>query len=153
MVSQRALDLDMDGLMIESHPIPDEAWSDAKQQITPKRLVKLLGELQVRSVTSESAEFLNQLEKLRASIDKVDHNVLSWMSERMEIVEKIANYKKLNEVTILQVDRWNEIKKTRTELGKELGLSLDFIADLIRIIHKESIRKQTAIMNKMPDTE
>lgn len=149
IVSQRALDLDMDGLMIESHPTPDEAWSDAKQQITPANLIILLSNLQVRQVTSASKEFISQLEQLRASIDKVDHNIFSWLIERMELVEQIGNYKKSNDVTILQVERWNEIKKTRKELGRQLGLSEEFVTDLLRIIHKESIRKQTAIMNKI----
>lgn len=151
VVAQRSLDLDMDGVMIEAHPRPDEAWSDAKQQITPARLIQLVGELQVRQVTSESKEFITQLEKLRASIDKVDHNIFSWLTERMELVEQIGDYKRANEVTILQVERWNEIKKTRKELGRQLGLSEEFIMDLLRIIHKESIRKQTAVMNKISE--
>jgi chorismate mutase len=148
-IAQRAMDLDMDGLMIETHPTPDEAWSDAKQQITPQQLIELISGLQIRQVSSESKEFISQLEKLRASIDKVDHNIFSWLSERMELVEQIGDYKKANDVTILQVDRWNEIKKTRKKLGNQLGLSEEFVMDLVRIIHKESIRKQTANMNKI----
>lgn len=147
VVAQKALDLDMDGVMIEAHPTPDEAWSDAKQQITPERLIELVSNLQVRNVTSASAEFLNKLEQLRAGIDKADNYVFNWLSERMQLVEEIGEYKKANDVTILQVERWNEIRTTRKELGKQLGLDDDFVQDLIRIMHKASIRKQTAIMN------
>ncbi len=148
MVSQKALDLDMSGLMIESHINPDAAWSDAKQQITPATLAKVIDSLVVRSVSSDSKTFKDTLSLLRDQIDQLDDEIMQKMSSRMKISEKIGQYKKENNVTILQVNRWEEIIQTRVNLGKAMGLDEGFTRDLLRLVHHESIQVQTKVMNK-----
>ncbi len=148
-VSQKALDLDMAGLMIESHINPDAAWSDAKQQVTPAVLGKIISELVVRTPSSENKTFKDKLSVLRDQIDHLDDEIMQKMSSRMKISEKIGQYKKDNKVTILQVNRWEEIIKTRVTLGKAMGLDEGFTRDLLRLIHHESIQVQTKVMNEM----
>lgn len=148
MVSQKALDLDMAGLMIESHINPDAAWSDAKQQVTPAALGKIIDGLVVRSVTSESKTFKDTLSVLRDQIDQLDDEIMQKLAARMKVSEKIGQYKKENNVTILQVNRWEEIVQTRASLGKAMGLNEEFTTDLLRLLHNESIQVQTNIMNK-----
>jgi chorismate mutase len=147
-VSQKALDLDMAGLMIESHINPDAAWSDAKQQVTPAVLGKIISELVVRTTSSENKSFKDTLSVLREQIDHLDDEIMQKMSSRMKISEKIGQYKKDNNVTILQVNRWEEIIKTRVTLGKAMGLDEGFMRDLLRLIHHESIQVQTKVMNQ-----
>jgi len=147
-VSQKALDLDMVGLMIESHINPDAAWSDAKQQVTPSVLSKIIDGLIVRTVTSDNKTFKDTLSVLRDQIDQLDDEIMQKLSARMKISEKIGQYKKDNNVTILQVNRWEEIVKTRITLGKAMGLSEEFTNDMMKLIHRESIQIQTKVMNK-----
>ena len=151
LISQKALDLDMAGLMIESHMNPDAAWSDAKQQVTPSALNKIIEGLVVRSVTSENKTFKDTLAILREQIDLLDDEVMQKLSARMKISEKIGQYKKENNVTILQVNRWEEIIHTRVALGKAMGLDEGFTRDLLRLVHHESIQVQTRIMNKIEE--
>ena len=146
-VSQKALDLDMAGLMIESHINPDAAWSDAKQQVTPLVLGKIISELVVRTVTTDNKAFKDTLSILREQIDQLDDEIMSKMASRMKISEKIGQYKKENNVTILQVNRWEEIVQTRVSLGKAMGMDVGFTRDLLRLIHHESIQVQEKIMN------
>jgi len=148
MISQKALDLDMDGLMIESHINPSVALSDAKQQVTPARLESIISELIIRQATTQNEEFMDQLAKLREEIDNIDEDVVQKLATRMNVAVKIGEYKRDNDVTILQVNRWDDIVKKRKCLGKALGLSEGFIDQLLKIIHKESIRKQSDVMNK-----
>jgi chorismate mutase len=148
LISQKALDLDMAGLMIESHINPDAAWSDAKQQVTPAALSKIIDGLVVRAVTSDNKTFKDTLSILREQIDQLDDEIMQKLSARMKISEKIGQYKKENNVTILQVNRWEEIIQTRIKLGKAMGLNEEFTADLLKLIHHESIQVQTRIMNK-----
>ncbi len=150
-VSQKALDLDMAGLMIESHINPDAAWSDAKQQITPLVLGKIISELVVRTVSTDNKAFKDTLSLLREQIDQLDDEIMSKMASRMKISEKIGQYKKENNVTILQVNRWEEIIKTRVSLGKAMGMDEGFTRDLLRLIHHESIQVQTKVMNKVEE--
>lgn len=147
-VSQKALDLGYDGLMIETHPDPDKALSDADQQITPAHLKEILDELRVSEKSSSNAIFLNQLEALREKIDHIDQEVIAMLGERSKLIEKIGEYKKDNNVTVFQLQRWNEIMKTRPEWGEQSDLAKEFIRELYRLIHDESIRIQTDIMNK-----
>lgn len=149
-IAQKALDLDMAGLMIESHTSPNDALSDASQQITPVRLEEILSELTVRTAEGHSEEFSSQLEKLRSTIDEIDEDLLQKFMERMQVIEKIGEYKLENNVTILQLERWKEILSTRAILGKNIGLNAEFVRKLLQLIHKESIRKQNAIMNRDP---
>jgi len=146
-VSQKALDLDMAGLMIESHINPDAAWSDAKQQVTPLALGKIISELVVRTVSTDNKAFKDTLSILREQIDQLDDEIMSKMASRMKISEKIGQYKKENNVTILQVNRWEEIVQTRVSLGKAMGMDVGFTRDLLRLIHHESIQVQEKIMN------
>jgi len=151
LIAQKALDLDMAGLMIESHLNPDAAWSDAKQQVTPAALARIIDGLVVRSVTSENKSFKDTLSLLREQIDQIDDEIMSRMAARMKISEKIGQYKQENNVTILQVNRWEEIIKTRVTMGKAMGLDEGFMRDLLRLVHHESIQIQTRIMNQVPD--
>lgn len=146
-VAQTALNLDMDGLMIETHICPEKALSDAEQQITPTELDKLLHKLIATSTDSINTEFKNLLEELRSEVDEVDYQLLQLLARRMGIVEKIGEYKRNHQVTILQIDRWNEILKTRGTLGEKLKLNKDFICEMLIVIHKESIRKQVEVVN------
>ncbi|MGN6637520.1 MAG: chorismate mutase [Mucilaginibacter sp.] len=150
-VAQKALDLDMQGLMMESHIDPSVAWTDAKQQVTPAALAEIVDRLTLRKPEIKGAELKDILGDLRNKIDKIDDIVFQKMAERMKIVEKIGNYKKDNGVTILQVNRWDEILHKRTAYAKALNLSTEFAEKLLELIHSESIRKQTEIMNQGQD--
>jgi chorismate mutase len=141
----------MSGLMIESHINPDAAWSDAKQQVTPAVLGKILSELVVRTASSESKTFKDTLSVLREQIDQLDDEIMQKMASRMKISEKIGHYKKDNNVTILQVNRWEEIIKTRVSLGRAMGLEEGFMRDLLRLVHHESIQVQTKVMNQIEE--
>lgn len=144
-VSQKALDLEMAGLMIEAHTDPEHALTDANQQITPDALADLLSALVVRQPKG-NPEFETKLEMLRREIDKMDAELLDIMSKRMKIVEEIGQYKKENNITILQIQRWNEIFFDRLNLGSRIGLSREFLIHLLQIMHEESIRRQEEIM-------
>lgn len=150
-ISQKALDMDMAGLMIESHINPDAAWSDAKQQVTPAVLAKIIDELVVRKSSTDNKTFKDTLSILREQIDQLDDEIMSKLAARMKISEKIGQYKKENNVTILQVNRWEEIVHTRIALCKAMGLNEEFTADLLKLIHHESIQVQTKVMNKVAE--
>jgi chorismate mutase len=145
-VSQKAMDLIYDGLMIESHLKPDEAWSDAKQQITPDVLNELLDNLVLRSENTDN--ITEDLNALRNQISNIDDELLHILASRMEVAERIGIYKKEHNVTILQPSRWTEIQKTFFKNGEKLGLSAKFIKKYLEAVHQESIRHQTSIMNK-----
>ncbi|QSE97752.1 bifunctional 3-deoxy-7-phosphoheptulonate synthase/chorismate mutase type II [Fulvivirga lutea] len=144
-VSQKALDVNYDGLMIEVHPNPDKALSDAKQQITPATLERLLGTLQVRSATSDNALFLSKLEQLRDKIDEVDQELIQVLRNRMDLVDELGVYKKENNVSIFQLNRWKDIMQSRGKWAEDAQLRREFIEDIYKIIHEESIKKQTSI--------
>ncbi|TSJ39668.1 3-deoxy-7-phosphoheptulonate synthase [Mucilaginibacter corticis] len=146
-VSQKALDLDMQGLMIESHIDPSVAWTDAKQQVTPAALSELIDHLTLRKPETSNEQVNDKLSELRNNIDKIDDLLIQKIAERMKIAEQIGNYKKDNNITILQVGRWDEILTKRVNYGKALKLSPDFTEKLLELLHSESIRKQTEIMN------
>lgn len=147
-ISQKALDLDMQGLMIESHIDPSIAWTDAKQQVTPAALAELIDRLTLRKPETGNAQVNDKLSELRNNIDKIDDLIIQKMAERMKIAEEIGTYKKDNNITILQVNRWDEILHKRINYGKALKLSPDFTEKLLELIHAESIRRQTEVMNK-----
>ncbi|KQS35768.1 chorismate mutase [Pedobacter sp. Leaf194] len=146
-ISQKALDLDMQGLMIESHVDPSVAWTDAKQQVTPAALSELVDRLTVREPEAPNEAFADKLADLRKSIDKIDDILLQKLGERMAIVEKIGEFKRDNQVTILQVNRWDAIIKKGHAFAKALKLDLNFTEKFLELMHGESIRKQTEIMN------
>jgi len=146
-IAQKALDMDMQGLMIESHLDPSVAWTDAKQQLTPTALSDLMDHLTLRKPELKDKAVIDKMAELRKEIDRIDDQIISKMAERMAVVEKIGTYKRDNNVTILQVNRWDEILHKRTAYAKALRLSTDFTEKLLELIHHESIRKQTEIMN------
>jgi chorismate mutase len=147
-ISQRALDLNMDGLMIESHINPDNALSDAQQQLTPQDLNNILSSLVYRKSSVENIELLDKLEQFRNQIDSIDNQMLELLSQREKITKEIGIYKHKNNIAVFQLKRWEQIFKTRNELGKKLGLSKDFLKKILQLIHKESIQTQIEIMRK-----
>ncbi|NPA44774.1 MAG: bifunctional 3-deoxy-7-phosphoheptulonate synthase/chorismate mutase type II [Chlorobi bacterium] len=147
-ISQKALDLNLDGLMIETHINPNKALSDAKQQLTPKELLEILQNLKFRKSSLNNSEFINKLDQYRDQIDSIDYQMLELLSKRMNIVKEIGNYKINNNVTIFQLKRWLDITKTRKEFGNTIGLDEQFIKKMLQLVHRESIRQQTEIANK-----
>ncbi len=146
-VAQKAMDLNMDGLMIESHLDPDNAWSDSNQQVTPSAFLELLNAIQFRSAESSSLTYNSQLEELRSKIDQVDNELFSKIGERMNLTKEIGHYKKINGVTPFQLDRWKEIIETRQPYAISQGLSKEFTEKVLQILHDESIKLQSAILN------
>jgi chorismate mutase len=146
-VAQKAIDLDFDGLIIESHIDPDKAWSDAKQQVTPERLAEMLGNIRWRKEDVASEEYHAALEKLRQQINQLDDELMQVLSTRMKISEKIGQYKKENDITILQTNRWNAILERAFLNGEQLGLSREFITKYFDAVHMESINHQNKVMN------
>jgi len=144
-VAQKAMDLDYDGLMLESHCNPDKAWSDAAQQVTPERLGEIVRGLIIRESHEEIHD--NQLDNLRANIDRIDNYIMEILSERMDIARQIGQFKKDHAITILQTGRWDEIVHDRIVKGHKKELTEDFIKELFEAIHQESIRHQTKVMN------
>ena len=144
--SQKALDLNFDGLMIETHNDPDNAWSDAAQQITPKTLINLMKDLVIRKESLEERSFINELENLRIKIDDADSQILDIIGNRMKVSEEIGKIKKKQNVAILQSARWNDILEKMISDGKEKGLSEDFILKIFKAIHQESINHQEKIL-------
>ncbi len=147
-LSQSALDLNFDGLMIETHCDPDNAWSDAAQQVTPKKLIEIMKDLTIREKTSEGEDYINKLNNLRSQIDVTDQNLLSTLGKRMEVAKEIGQLKSDNNVAILQNKRWNEILGKMILDGEEQGLSEEFILRVFKAIHQESINNQKKILNK-----
>lgn len=147
-VSQKAIDLDYDGLMIESHIDPDTAWTDKKQQLTPKQLGEILASIVWRRERSDIAEFNIALERLREQINQIDDELLLLLARRMKVADLIGECKKEQNITILQPVRWNDILTRSIEKGESLGLSKEFISEYLNAVHLESIRHQNSIMNE-----
>lgn len=147
-VAQTALDLNFNGLMIETHCSPDNAWSDASQQITPKRLNEIINTLSVRRETTDEVEFQKTLQQLRAQIDILDEQLLEILKKRMEASDRIGKLKHNANVAILQNKRWNELLSKMLQLGKLKGFSKEFIDKLFKTIHQESINRQESIFRE-----
>ena len=147
-VSQQALDLNYDGLMIETHIDPDNAWSDAAQQVTPDRLKEIFEELKVKNKSCESASYITEITKLRTQIDSSDSKLLEIIGLRMQVSEAIGKLKKENKIAVLQNQRWMEILERMKEVGSQKGLSEDFILNFFKAIHQESISHQEKVINK-----
>jgi chorismate mutase len=146
-ISQKAFDMGMEGLMLESHIDPSCALSDAAQQLTPAELAKLLDRLVIRHETANNPEFENRLDMLRNRIDDIDSELLEMLSSRVEIVKQIGKYKKENNVTALQINRWSQLMDNRVSIGKKLNLNETFVKILFQLIHEDSVRMQTEIMD------
>ena len=147
-LSQKAMDLNYDGLMIESHPDPSSALSDRKQQVTPAELIEILDSLVLRSPTSDDPEFLETIEDLRSQIDVYDNLLLDILESRMQVAETIGRYKKEHGITILQSSRWKEIKDNAVDKGVRKGLTPEFIQTFLEAIHQESITHQMRVMKE-----
>lgn len=145
-VSQTALDLNFDGLMIETHFDPDNAWSDAAQQVTPNTLKKITEDLKIRKETETDSSYRESLENLRAQINVIDDQLIDMMSKRMKVADKIGLLKKEKNVAVLQSRRWNEILGKMILEGETRGLSEEFVLKMFKAIHQESINHQEKII-------
>jgi chorismate mutase len=146
-VAQRALDLNYDGLMTEVHPRPDEAWSDAEQQVTPWQYNEMVSHLVARQLTTDNRQFLESLDYLRHQIDDIDEHLLQLLRSRVKLSEKIGEYKKQNNISIYQPSRWNDILEHSVEKGTNIGLSRSLVSAVLKAIHEDSIAIQSKIMN------
>jgi len=145
-VAQQAMDLGMNGLMLESHIDPDRAWSDAAQQVTPEKLAELIDGLQLRRSTGNQLTS-GQLAVLRREIDKFDEDIIRLLAQRMQVSEHIGLFKAAHNLQPLDIERWNEIRRTRLVWAAQLGLSEQFMIPYLDQLHNESIRRQTEVMN------
>lgn len=146
-VSQQALDLEMQGLMIETHIDPSHALTDARQQLTPQMLRNILNSLVIRE-SGYHVDIERDLEVLRSDIDNIDNQMISLLARRMEIAREMGIYKYAHNITILQLRRWKELFADRMSKGQERGLNSRFLANLLRLVHEESIQIQTNVMKE-----
>jgi chorismate mutase len=146
-VTQEALDLNYDGMIIETHIDPDNAWSDAAQQVTPDALKQIFIDLKVRNLDDVSDEFTNKMKKLRANIDVLDATLVELLGKRMKVADEIGQVKKEANVAILQNTRWNEILGKMILDGEAKGLTEEFVLRMFKAIHQESIGHQEKILN------
>lgn len=146
-VTQEALDLNYDGMIIETHIDPDHAWSDAAQQVTPTQLKQIISDLTIRKQTDDADDYLQRLNSLRGKIDEFDAKILDILGKRMVVSEGIGALKKEKNVAVLQNKRWNEILERMVAEGAAKGLSEDFIVQLFKAIHQESILHQEKIFS------
>ena len=146
-VSQTALDLNMDGLMIETHFDPENAWSDAAQQVTPDSLVQIMENLKIRKVTEPGVEYNKNLDHLRAQIDVIDNQLIEDLGKRMKVSDGIGALKRQKNVAVLQTNRWNSILGNMILEGESHGLSEEFILKMFKAIHQESINHQEKVIN------
>lgn len=145
-VAQKAMDLNFAGLMIETHKNPDKAWSDAQQQITPEQLRLLMSQLILRKASIQE-EGLDFIELQRKKIAEIDDQLFELMKQRMQIAREVGDYKRENNITILQTEHWKKVIEQRLAKAEELELSIDFLRSVLDAIHQESIRHQTKVMN------
>ncbi|MES2133362.1 MAG: chorismate mutase [Bacteroidota bacterium] len=147
-VAQKALDLGMNGLMIESHIDPSMALSDAQQQLKPADLKSLLENLVYRQASPKNQECNDKLEQFRNIVDEIDDELMNVLKKRMKVMEQMGDYKKEQHITIFQLERWQEILRTRSQWAEKIGLPRAFVEKICLLLHEESIRVQTDIMNK-----
>lgn len=147
--AQKALNMNMSGLMIEVHHDPQHALSDSNQQLSPGEFENMINSLVFSKATSDDIRFLNILEELRNQIDSIDHQLIELVASRMKISERIGEYKCRNGVTVFQLERWLEILRTRMEHGINEGLDREFVGNLIRMIHEESMRCQDRVIDQL----
>ena len=147
-ISQRSLDLGFDGLMVESHCTPETALSDSRQQLTPAQLKDLLhNQIAVRDADSDAKEWKDNIEQLRAKIDVLDENLIYTLGSRMKVSRQIGEYKKNNNVAIVQAVRWDALLDKVVEIGYEHGLSKKFLTDVFNAIHEASVEAQNEIIS------
>ncbi len=146
-VSQTALDLNFDGLMIETHYDPDNAWSDAAQQVTPDTLKQIMRDLKMKKESNSEEDYTSALDNLRAQINVADNQLIEIVGKRMKIADQIGALKKEKNVAVLQSKRWNEVLGNMILEGEKVGLSEEFVLRMFKAIHQESINHQEAIIN------
>jgi chorismate mutase len=147
-VCQKAMDLNMNGLIVETHPTPETAWSDAAQQVTPERLKTILSQLSIKTEFSNNADFGTELNNLRNQIDRLDNELIHTLKLRKDVVEKIANAKIEQKITALQRNRFDQFMKERMDAGKSLGLEESFIKEIFDAIHDQSVKLQTDLFER-----
>ncbi len=150
-VAQKALDLGMNGLMIEAHENPDDALSDAQQQLTPENLGKLISQLVIRQESTQNPFLIDKLLAMRNAIDEIDEDMLNLLKRRTQVIEEMGLHKKEHHIQIFQLERWQEILRTRSQLAEKLGLSRQHIEKLCQLLHEESIKIQNDVMNRKMD--
>ncbi|MDH5381907.1 MAG: bifunctional 3-deoxy-7-phosphoheptulonate synthase/chorismate mutase type II [Cyclobacteriaceae bacterium] len=147
-ISQKALNFGLDGLMIETHHNPDEAWSDAKQQLTPENYKEMINNLVIRKSIDATPELKEDLAKLREKVDQMDRTLVDILAERFSYILSIGEYKRKNNLSVFQSDRWKEVTQSRINMGVEKGLSEEFMKEMMMAIHEESIKKQELMLEK-----
>jgi chorismate mutase len=147
-IAQKALDLGMEGLMIETHYNPQAALSDASQQIKPGQLAELMSHLEFRKSPDSSENLLCEIDNIRAKIDRIDAELILILADRMKESKKIGEFKKEHNISILQIKRWRKIIRNALKEGQDAGLQPEFIHAIYQLIHHESIRIQSEVMNK-----
>ena len=151
-ISQKAMDLNFDGLMIETHITPDEAWSDAAQQVTPQSLKEIVDSLVIRKVNPENVS-MEELTELRSEINHLDDLLLEVLEKRMKISEKIGAYKMRNNMTILQKDRWESLLAKNVERASQFDISESFVKGMFKLIHQESINIQEEVFRRKEEVK
>lgn len=147
-VCQIAMDFSYDGLIIEVHHDPDKALSDANQQITPEVFSRIIDELKIRVGTTDDGKFTNELHELRDQIDEIDRELVEIIARRMNVVDEIAKYKKKKNIAVFQLERWKDIISTRPAWAKRMGVNGNFVEDIYKAIHTESMKRQTNSFNR-----
>lgn len=145
-ISQKALNYGLDGLMIETHHDPDNAWSDAQQQITPQTYSEMMKNLIVRQSIDSIPELKQDLSKLREKVDQMDKSLIEILAERFNFIRDLGEYKRNNNLAVFQGDRWKEVTESRINMGVERGLSKEFMEEMLLAIHEESIKKQELML-------
>lgn len=151
-VSQRAINFGLDGLMIETHHDPDNAWSDAKQQITPDTLKIIYESLIFREFVSDHPEVVSELDKFRHKVDLLDTQIIELLAERFGIIDQIGEYKKERNLAVYQPDRWQDVMQSRINEGMKRNMTEKFMKSLLFAIHEESVKKQEAQLKEVPST-
>lgn len=146
LVCQKAMDVDMEGIMVETHPRPDQAWSDAAQQVTPTMLGEIIKSLVLKTEFSLDRTFESELSDLRSQIDRIDSELLEGLRMRFNIVERIGDLKMKNNVTALQVHRMDAMIKRISDMAQDIGLRSQFAQEIYNVIHEESVKLQTEMM-------
>lgn len=152
-IAQQAFDLNFDGLMMEVHRCPDQAWSDAQQQLTPQQWVDMLDSLVQRQVFTANPLVEQQLAEMRGQIDQLDNEIFNLLAERMRVARQIGGFKKNHNIAILQMERWMEIFRSRTAKADSLNIATAFVEELLAAVHKESIRQQAVVMQEKKNEE
>jgi chorismate mutase len=145
--AQKAFDLNFDGLMVESHPTPDEAWSDASQQITPEQFGAMVRDLILRPLSSDDPDYLAQIENYRGELDDLDEEIITLIARRMHLVREIGAVKKEKNVAVLQPERYRSLREALGRRGAKNELSPEFISMFLEAIHQESINQQESVIN------